>query len=81
MQNVLLRSPISDAWTIQKLRNSYKKNYIPQTGIESYTDKIRRVGIMECIETENIDHSITYRLKGDTTYCVPINKVSMNLIY
>jgi hypothetical protein len=54
MQNVLLRSPLSDAWTTWKLRNSYKKkNDIPQTGIGSYTDKMRRVGIMKCIETEN----------------------------
>jgi esterase/lipase superfamily enzyme len=31
-----------------------KRNYIPQIGIESYTDKMRRVDMMECIGTENI---------------------------
>ena len=31
-----------------------KKNYIPKTGTGNYTDKMRRVDMMECIETENI---------------------------
>jgi hypothetical protein len=55
MKNVLIRSPISDARTTWKLRDSYnKRNYIPQMGIESYTDKMRRVDMMECIRTENV---------------------------